>query len=92
MNAAVSAVPSPASALPTAAVAKPASRSALPIGRRRKPRIATTIRAIEPATLPTIARIRAGKSARCSCASGIDVPPIGDSIGTASATPIARPT
>ena len=79
MNAAVSAVPSPARALPTAAVAKPASSSALPIGRRRKPRIATTTRAIEPATLPTIASIRAGKNARCCCASGIELPAIGDS-------------
>src|SRR5688500_17778252 len=90
-KAAVSAAPSPARALPAAASAKPASRSELPSGRLRSPVTATATSATDPAALPAIARTRAGKSARWSCASGIDVPLREASSGAASATPAARP-
>ena len=53
---------------------------------------ATTTAASVPSELPAIARNRAGKSARCACASGIELPLTGAVSGTAIATPIASPT
>ena len=66
--------------------------SAFPSGRRRRPSSATVTAASVPSEFAAIASTRAGKSARCAWASGIELPLTGAVSGTAIATPTARPT
>src|SRR5439155_18742233 len=90
-NAAVSAAPSPASALPSAATATPATINALPTGRRRKVAAATHTTASVPSVFATTATSRAGTNARWSCAAGIPLAANGPCSGTETATPTASP-